>query len=366
MSTIQSNPVFDPFLRKLLKGVSRSFYLSIRILPHSVQKTVSVAYLLARAADTLSDTTILSAEKRIQFLKDFRKWIQENYAQEPQNLSSLLQDLKKHEHEQEKELIQNLSPILKIYQDLPPSHKKISQKVLLTLTRGMLNDLEYFPQEKFNHKNGSSALCLKTEKDTEQYTYLVAGCVGEFWSNLLIEESLYVGAGEELIQYGTQFGKGLQMINILRDLPKDLAIGRCYLAEEDFGKHAISFHEMVQFCHAISKNGSTPAEPPWMKNLEELYEEKIQKTRNLLASGMKYALSFPRRFIRLRLAALWPLMIGLDTLTLLENTPIRMKLQNPLRIHRNQVYRMMAFTATFAPCNSLLLPYYRKKMRHSL
>ena len=37
---------------KLLQGVSRSFHLSIRLLPQALQAPIAVGYLLARATDT--------------------------------------------------------------------------------------------------------------------------------------------------------------------------------------------------------------------------------------------------------------------------------------------------------------------------
>ena len=43
-------------LLPLLKRVSRAFYLSIRVLPEPVRRPVGLAYLLARAADTIADT----------------------------------------------------------------------------------------------------------------------------------------------------------------------------------------------------------------------------------------------------------------------------------------------------------------------
>ena len=39
--------------RDILKGVSRSFYLTLRVLPAELREPIVLAYLLARAADTL-------------------------------------------------------------------------------------------------------------------------------------------------------------------------------------------------------------------------------------------------------------------------------------------------------------------------
>src|SRR5438045_9068521 len=52
----------------LLKSVSRSFYLSIRILPRDLQAPIGLAYLLARASDTIADTADASETVRLRHL----------------------------------------------------------------------------------------------------------------------------------------------------------------------------------------------------------------------------------------------------------------------------------------------------------
>ena len=56
----------------LLKRVSRSFYLSLAVLPASVRPILGLAYLFARAADTIADTRLIDRELRITHLLAFR------------------------------------------------------------------------------------------------------------------------------------------------------------------------------------------------------------------------------------------------------------------------------------------------------
>ena len=58
-----------PEMLALLRGVSRSFYVSIRLLPAPLRRPVAVAYLLARAADTLADTAGLPSGERREKLE---------------------------------------------------------------------------------------------------------------------------------------------------------------------------------------------------------------------------------------------------------------------------------------------------------
>ncbi|MEO7299653.1 MAG: squalene/phytoene synthase family protein, partial [Verrucomicrobiota bacterium] len=65
----------NPALNDLLKKTSRSFYLTMRILPGAIRLQISLAYLLARASDTIADTEIIPAEKRLKNLAQFRERI---------------------------------------------------------------------------------------------------------------------------------------------------------------------------------------------------------------------------------------------------------------------------------------------------
>ena len=68
---LQKDPKPDTqyLLSTLLKKVSRSFYLSMAILPNQLRLPISLAYLIARAADTIADTSIIPSFKRSDYLK---------------------------------------------------------------------------------------------------------------------------------------------------------------------------------------------------------------------------------------------------------------------------------------------------------
>src|SRR4029453_15162972 len=59
-------------LGSLLRQVSRSFYLSLAVLPRSLREPIGLAYLLARAADTIADTRLISRDDRLGHLETLR------------------------------------------------------------------------------------------------------------------------------------------------------------------------------------------------------------------------------------------------------------------------------------------------------
>src|SRR5258708_23746854 len=89
-------------------------------------------------------------------------------------------------------------------------------------------DIERFEMVESRH-------ALRNPDELEEYAYLVAGSVGEFWTRLCALEwaSYSRAAKSELERLGIEFGKGLQLVNILRDFPVDIAQGRSYLPGDD-------------------------------------------------------------------------------------------------------------------------------------
>src|SRR3989442_2036157 len=62
----------DDLLGDLLRQVSRSFYLSLAILPRPLREPIGLAYLLARAADTVADTRLIVREERVRHVQTLR------------------------------------------------------------------------------------------------------------------------------------------------------------------------------------------------------------------------------------------------------------------------------------------------------
>ena len=72
----------------------------------------------------------------------------------------------------------------------------------------------------------------------DQYCYYVAGTVGIMLTRLFAEHSRHIdpGSRKRLTALGTSFGRGLQLTNILRDIPTDAGRDRIYLPGEDLDR----------------------------------------------------------------------------------------------------------------------------------
>ncbi|OAB47731.1 hypothetical protein PBAT_05430 [Paenibacillus antarcticus] len=78
-----------------------------------------------------------------------------------------------------------------------------------------------------------------TMEQLERYCYLVAGTVGEMLLPVLREES-----SAEIIASGIALGKGMQIVNIIRDIGDDHKRGRRYIPLDLMNKHGYTEGQM--------------------------------------------------------------------------------------------------------------------------
>src|SRR5262249_41241128 len=154
-----------------------SFYLSLAILPGGVRRPIGLAYLLARAADTVADTRVVERRRRIDHLGALRDAID---AARPAPLSDLIDPpAGRPALPAEPRLLERLPEVLAAYRELPGADRDSVRRLLGTITEGMVLDLQVFPGE-----DEGKLAALETRADLDRYTYLVAGCVGPFWTEV--------------------------------------------------------------------------------------------------------------------------------------------------------------------------------------
>lgn len=329
--------LFGPLLAK----VSRSFYLSLRILPINVRETIALAYLLARIADTLCDTRAIKPAERSALLVDLENALEGNMP-----INRISQALSDHISDEEKQLLALLPQCITALQHFPQAQH--IKNVLTTIIQGMKFDLDYFPDEE-----SGRIRALWKAGELYRYTYLVAGCVGEFWSKICIEKLEYLKNLnlQQQITWGIQFGQALQLTNILRDIPNDARIGRCYLPLEDLHTIGLQPKDLLQ-----AQNATT---------LRPVMIEWISQTMRLYDSALSYILHLPRKAIRLRLACLWPCLIGLATLKKIAQNSDYLDHSKPVKVKRLWVYFMLIWSGVFS-CNNTLLHWIFKRYQRNL
>lgn len=317
----------EQLLRSTLREVSRSFYLTLRILPAAVRPQIGLAYLLARTTDTIADTELLPLQERLRALQAWRARI-EGGGSDPLDFKTLAG---RQGSAAERRLLENGEAALRELERMDDADRQLIRKVLSTITSGQELDLR-----RFEGALPSRVIALETEGELDDYTFRVAGCVGEFWTRICRAHLFPDAALDEceLLKNGVSFGQGLQLVNILRDLPKDLRQGRCYLPSEKLSALNLKPADLLRASN----------EP----RLRPLYSEYLSRAEEYLRLGWSYTHSVPRRLFRIRLACAWPILIGLDTIRLLRNRPV-LGTAEPVKISRGRVKQLMALSVIYYP-----------------
>jgi farnesyl-diphosphate farnesyltransferase len=311
-----------PDLPALLRGVSRSFYLSIRLLPAALRQPVGVAYLLARAADTLADTTNLPPSGRAVKLIEWTAAIEGSVsATDVEQLADSAAPLQR--DNAERALITLLPECLAALQALEAPDRADVRAVLRKITRGQLLDLARFPDT-------SAPRALDNAAQLNDYTYLVAGCVGEFWTDLCVRHmpGFATLPHGEMRALGRRYGMALQLVNILRDAGADLAEGRCYFPADELAAAGLSAAEITR-------------EPD---RFEHIWRHWEAQAREGLALGMRYSQAVHSR--RVRAASALPALLAARTLAMLRAAGPQ-RLGRKVKVPRSEVRGMlgrMAFT----------------------
>ena len=312
-----------PDLLALLRGVSRSFFVSIRLLPASLRRPVAVAYLLARAADTLADTTELPAHERRAHLATWAGAIDGQVAPAAvADVSAAFMPLQR--DPEERKLIAALPQCLAWLDELAPADRGDVCVVLRHITRGQALDVERFPP--------GGLRALESAAPLHEYTYLVAGCVGEFWTDLCFRHLTDFARlpHQRMRELGRGFGMALQLVNILRDAGEDLATGRCYFPADELAAAGL-------------KPEDIPREPQRFEVVWRRWHAHAQQGLDL---GMQYADAVNSR--RVRAASALPALLAARTLALMRSAGPR-RLQQKVKMPRHEVRAVMARLAfTFA------------------
>jgi farnesyl-diphosphate farnesyltransferase len=285
---------------RLLKGVSRSFYLTIRLLPAALQAPIAVGYLLARATDTVADTTTLPQADRLDLLTAMMAAIKAPVSDLLNSHQALSTFAERQTDPHERALMQALPACLRQLQTLSPKDQASVRWVLGHITRGQVLDVQRF---------GQGHAALATEAELGEYTWLVAGCVGEFWTELCARHlpGFATQSVDAMRLAGSAYGMGLQRLNILRDAGTDLAAGRCYVPEARLTPLGLSAERLM---HAVSSGDATT-----LLQLAPLWDEYLQHAQTQLNEGVLYSQCLTQR--RLRLASALPALIGARTVALL-------------------------------------------------
>jgi len=305
----------EPSIDKLLEETSRSFYLTLNKLPSGVRKQMGLLYLLARIADTIADSNSGTTEELLETL--------ESYNDRAQGLSDSMPDMsdlaKYQKNPAEARLLSRAEEPVQLLFELPERDREIIRTCLGIIVGGQSLDLQRFGAGK-----GDVITPLRNYDELDDYAYRVAGSVGEFWTSMSLEHQFKVNRETEskLFEKGVRFGKALQLINILRDIPEDLRLGRCYIPLDQLESHGLVPEDLK--------------EPGNMEKFRELFDQLLDRADEHLDSAIEYIEMLPYSQFRLRGACMLPVLIGQRTISLLREGNV-LDGENRVKISRDEI-----------------------------
>ena len=316
--------------------MSRSFYLTLHVLPGNVRDQIGLSYLFARAVDTIADSDLIDRTQRLRLLHLFREQFRRDLI-EWGGIQAIQAALIPYQQESaERLLLQRLEDCFRVYLEFSTEDRRRIRELMEILPNGMEIDLTRFPGE-----SAKEVSALSTVAELDQYTYYVAGCVGEFWTKMICAHRPAMAGWDvaKMSAVGVRFGKGLQLTNILKDLARDLQKGRCYIPEELLGDVGLGPVDL------LSANN--------LPRLRPVLRRLIRIALDHLDQGWTYTLAIPRQEIRQRLACMWPILLAGETLKRVSGSNELLDPAVNVKASRGVVYRIVAMTTLTGACGSI-------------
>ena len=273
----------------LLHGVSRTFALTIPLLPSDLLYIIANAYLLCRIVDTIEDEPALTGEEKRLFCKKFENVIA-GKAEANDFAHELSKRLSHATIPEEHELIDQTPRVIKITQSFDKINRDALEQCVHIMSEGMV----HFQIEKRSYG-------LKNIKELDRYCYCVAGVVGEMLTKVFCHYSSAIALNRDrMLTLSVSFGQGLQMTNILKDIWEDNSRSACWLPQDIFAKEGVDLKNLT----------TIHTDENFSKGLGHL----IGIAHMHLENALQYVMLIPKNEKGIRKFCLWN--IGMAILTL--------------------------------------------------
>jgi len=334
----ESCVVFSGDLKRILKDVSRTLYLSINILPEPLKTSMALGYLVARTMDTVVDCPEIEPGAKREMLTLLRGL--ENPANALALAGRIKQAARHVPNQKEKALLAKFEKIAGLYASFPEQELVQLKALVNGVACGMEMDLEIF---------GPSLAALSTDAQLERYCAFIGGEPGVFWARLYREtiRRNNINFGRSLSETDAGLiGSALQITNILKDMSADLRIGRCYLPQSDLDRAGLKAAELLK--------------PETMAALRPVINKWILWAVTRLDRSEKFLSSIPKTEMALRAAFIWPVYWSMDTLQAVAKANLLEPSDRP-KIRRSCVYSTIASTPVQLLSNTAFARSYRHR-----
>jgi len=299
----------------MLPKVSRTFAPTIRMLPVGLNTIVTVAYLLCRIADTVEDSEDISIDKKKELLNFYISVFKKDGKKPLNNFMTGIKVLP--EKTDDERLVYNLPRILNVYDSFSPIFKKHIGLWVVEMSRGMHKYAQAAIRKKFSF--------LGTMKELDEYMYYVAGTVGYLLTELFsfYSNRITPSIKKKLNLLAESFGKGLQMVNIIRDMTTDLKRGQSYIPEELLKKYKLDRISIFE------KQNADKA--------QKLFNELIQDAVKHLDKAIDYIMLLPKEERGIRMFCMLPVFWAMRTLQKIQENTLALLGNEKIKVPRTMI-----------------------------
>ncbi len=221
LSVVHPDPSEQRRVAELLGKASRTFAITIPMLPQPLRHAMGVAYLLMRNADTLEDAAEHSRERRITMLTRFSILMRGG---DPSTVQAFVEAASDFDAEPDYFEVLEATPFLMEQLAAMP---QATERVIREHVERVAGHMAFW----VGRHDPEGCLQLDRVRELEDYCYGVAGIVGEMITDLvsLYDPSLDRRRVLSMHANAVDFGIGLQLTNVLKDSWRDAQQGRRYL-----------------------------------------------------------------------------------------------------------------------------------------
>jgi farnesyl-diphosphate farnesyltransferase len=317
------------FCRDILPAVSRTFAVSIRLLPGRLRDAVGTAYLLCRIADTVEDAPELAADAKASLLGVLAACFDDeaSIARFVEGSVTVTGD------DAHLRLVRNAALVFESYAALPRPTRRVIRRWVREMIVGMRKFVLAYPH----------GIRIQSLDEYKEYCYYVAGTVGYLLTDLWHEHSPSIGPRryEALRRRSRAFAEALQTVNILKDVARDAEHENSIYIPEQLLRDAGSGHATILAGDRAEQN-------------QAALGQLIQLAWHDLDQATAYLLDIPRRAPEIRLFCALPLLFAHATLRDLTRTPGAIVRREVVKISRAEVKAITVLSRLLVFSNRLL------------
>ena len=317
------------FCRATLPQVSRTFALSIRLLPGELGAAVGCAYLICRIADSVEDEPRMAAADKASLLDALTKCFDgpddvQIFVARAKHLTGDAAHVR---------LVHNSDHVFSVYRSLRERAREHVRHWVCEMIAGMRKFVLLYPH----------GIRIQTLDEYREYCYYVAGTVGYLLTDLWHEYSWGVGSKRYAIlrQRCRGFAEALQTVNILKDVVRDADVENSIYIPQDVLRTAGSSQEMI-------------LDPRRSGETREALGTLTRLAWHDLDEATAYLLAIPRTAAAVRIFCALPLLFAYATLRELTAHPDALASRRVVKISRAEVKSLTLLSVLGVMSNSAM------------